>query len=221
MKHFPKQTERAHLQRWTRIYKNWDEPLSPETITEWLEKDRTALYTGNKSASDLWDVPLGIFNDSEISYAINACRAELTRNNQSIWFNKIDECVELCGRLATEENHILVPSGQYVEKPMQIASTQEMINQATQTLAGLPQYTAYAKILTPDDVWQGQIKTYPLPEKTGDNADIMEQIEQITREKCYRPRSEVASEIADRRARWRATVGGSAGDEPPPSRARN
>jgi len=224
--YYPKQAEAVYMKYWEPLNVNKDpdgNPRTPEGKKEVMELNLEDFYAGQSHGGTeirVPNVPRGILSERELAYAINACRETITGHYKATEFDDgVDECIEFCQLLARPENHILLPSGQYVEKPVQIASTQEMINQATQTLSGLPQYTAYAKILDGDEVWKGQIKTKPVPKKTADNADIMEQIEQITREKCYRLRSEVASEIADRRARWRATSGGT--DEPPPSRARN
>jgi hypothetical protein len=132
-----------------------EEAFTPDEIRQKLDKAREELLGGGRMTKTdeilqkkygwpeyefewvfLPDVPFGVLHGSELAFVRNSCETEIREQAQSDVFTKIDKCIEICHLLIQPENHILVPSGQYVEKAVQIASTQEMINQATQTLSG-------------------------------------------------------------------------------------
>ena len=106
---------------------------------------------------------LGVLSAHERAYVEKACYETICEQPRSEgFFQAIEDMQEFCQLLVQPENHILVASGQYVEKPVQIASTQEMINQAVATLPELPRFTAYAKTINREGseevTWKGRIK---------------------------------------------------------------
>src|SRR5215213_8499090 len=179
--------------------------LSPEKGTAWLPTRPV-------------DVPPRVFNDTERKNIKDVCYRELLSHNSSEAFTKIKECIEFCQLLQDPENHIKVPSGQYVEKPVSIRTVADMTNAMVQDLCELPRYTAYAKVLQEtegeQEVWKGKIKTNPmLPLPTGEMAThfvgIEARIIEHTRQTCCRSRIEIEEEIRARRNSWRPP-------EPPP-----
>lgn len=82
----------------------------------------------------------------------------------------IDEFAAFCKLLSQPENHILVPSKQYVEKQVPTRHEQDMVNHRARELLELPKYTAYAKVLQEVDgqqrVWKGKIQTLKRKETT-------------------------------------------------------
>jgi hypothetical protein len=223
--YFPAETELAWFQ-WK--YNIYYAGKSPEEVKKRWEKHKAILYAGGEwiECKSEWDrkvyglperrfdrlimddIPLGVFSDSELARAEAICREEIKLHGSPDFFTKINEVMEFCQLFAQPENHILVASGQYVEKPVQIASTQEMTNQALQTLTELPRFTAYAKTITEENgeqtIWKGKIKTLPTPTETNDPA-IEERIIALTRRAYCKPRSAIEQEILQRRERWRKT----------------
>lgn len=216
MKRFP--DKRAYIEK----YEREDEAKFREEVTQ-AELVRELGYAVFYKRDDILrtrlpDLPARLYSQQEKMALLAKAKTALEISGERNFVAKLYYLEKMCQLLALPENHILVASGQYVEKPVNIATTQEMINQAVQALTDLPRYTAYAKTIQEQDgrqeVWKGRITTSTPPAKVN-NLDIEDQITQITREKCCKPRSEIAREIMGRRLQWRSTGGG---DDAPPSR---
>jgi len=139
------------------------------------------------------ELPLGILSESERKRLYEICITELKAEGELDFLDYINEAIEFLRLLSFPENHIKVRSGQYVEKPVGIASTQEMVNQAVQTLTNLPRYNAYAK--TPSGTHK--ITTNPLPNPIN-RQELIAKILANTREKVCRKRDEIEQELRER-----------------------
>ena len=74
----------------------------------------------------------------------NACLAELSGSSA---LTVLNDFVRFCDLLARPENHVQVPSTQYIETQVNTYCTQEMINQAAKEITRLPRGAAYATLL--------------------------------------------------------------------------
>ena len=81
-----------------------------------------------------------------------------------------DELDELCHLLQNPENHIKVPSGQYITKQVHVRPVHDMTDEMAQELAKLPRFTAWTTLVDENEgkqtVRQKKIHTLPLPEVT-------------------------------------------------------
>jgi hypothetical protein len=144
----------------------------------------------------------------------NACLRELDGSHA---LQACTDFVEFCDLLARPENHVQVPSTQYVETQVNTYSTQEMINQMAQELVDLPRFTAYAKVVQAVNdtqiVRKAKIQTFALDEPQG-----LADVGGIARHNAIhasilRKRSDIDKEIIMRQAQWRRGPD----DDPPPT----
>ncbi len=125
----------------------------------------------------------------------------------------INQFAHFCDLLSKPENHILKPTGQYVEKQSPQRTVADMVGEMRGELTDLPNYTAYAKILQE----KHKITTFELPEKlpisviTQTQQDILEQTH---REYCQ-GREIIEREIREKQKAWQKES-----DEKPPSSGR-
>jgi hypothetical protein len=134
-------------------------------------------------------------------------RAIYNRNKSII--EKLQEFIQVCGLLSRPENHIMVRSGQYAAKQVNIRTEADMTNEMVRNLVSLPKYTAYAKILQDEGsrVWTGKIRTLELGATTA-GAATGGTIDYVG------SRWRVQEEIAERHKRLLRKVAGDNG--PPP-----
>jgi hypothetical protein len=196
------------------IYKDLDDALAKR-----LEEKRADLARGwewgphyTPTFLHYPDLDFGVLSEDDRSYVEHACYETICASKENqVFFEGIEDILEFCQLLAQPENHILVPSGQYVEKPVQIASTSEMTNQAVQTLTGLPKFTAYAKIIDEREgkqtSWAGKIETrdFQFPQQHEFVGQEEQAVEQTRRSVC-KPRSVIQGEIINRRTDWRKSA---------------
>jgi hypothetical protein len=164
-----------------------------------------------------------ILSDHDKELVLNACLEEFTGfyGNKEFPVKIIDEFYQFCLLLGRPENHIKVPSGQYVEKPVHVRPVHDMTNEMAQELTNLPRYTAYAKVIQEkkeqQEVIKRKIKTKKSPEprvQLGDLFQFISQVEQNTVNFGYvKPRRQIEDEIRRRQEEW----SGTAVDEPPPT----
>jgi hypothetical protein len=118
--------------------------------------------------------------------------------------------------LERPENHIKVPSGQYVEKPTTTRTVADMTHEMGQELIDLPRFTAYAKLIREtgrgQSVFKGLIQTLPLPESAPGRRlsphSLLTAINLHTANKAYiRLRGQIENELRQRKTAWR--------DDPP------
>lgn len=87
-----------------------------------------------------------VLSDERRHVIIEACERYLNSKNMGAAILVIGHFVRFCRDLKRPENHILVPSGQYVEKRVQTRTVADMNSEMAQELASLPRFSAYAKI---------------------------------------------------------------------------
>ena len=78
----------------------------------------------------------------------------------------------LCRLLSRPENHIKVPSGQYIAKQVHVRQVHDMTDEMAQELANLSRFTAYAKIIQEnegDTVCMEWLDMHKKPATTGDD----------------------------------------------------
>lgn len=151
-----------------------------------------------------------VVSGEERKRLLGYCRTILTEHNCGVddIAKRLSEIKEFFELFSEPDNYIKVASGQYTEKAVSIASTQEMTNRAVKTLTDLPEYTAYAKILSERggrrSTWSGRIATRDFQFEP-DLADLglQEQALKLTRETSCRQRTTVQQEIINRRTAWR------------------
>ena len=59
----------------------------------------------------------------------------------------VNDLLEFLYLLQEPENHIKVPSGQYVERPVHIRQVHDMTDERAQELTKLPRFQTYTKII--------------------------------------------------------------------------
>src|SRR5687768_15803774 len=95
-------------------------------------------------------------------------RKYTSRKSSPHIFTGIDEMFDFFNLLSKPENHIKVPSGQYVEKHVNVRPVHDMTNEMAQELGKLPRFQAYTKIIDESQneqiVRTHRIRTEPLPE---------------------------------------------------------
>ena len=144
----------------------------------------------------------------------NACLRELDGSHA---LQACTDFVQFCDLLIRPENHVQVPSTQYVETQVNTYTTQEMINQMAKELIDLPRFTAYAKVVQAVNdtqiVRKAKIQTFALakPQKLADVGGIARQ--NAIRQRILRKRSDIDKEIIMRQAQWRRGPD----DDPPPT----
>ena len=87
-----------------------------------------------------------------------------------VLFAFVDELKALCELLAKPANHIIMPSGHYVEKQVHVRPGHDMTDEMAQERIHLPRCTAYATIIAEKGgaqrVWKGNMQTRPLYKET-------------------------------------------------------
>jgi hypothetical protein len=116
-------------------------------------------------------LPARIFTIQEqktlLEYSRQILREDIQAGHTSPkFFQVIDEIIEFCSLVQKQENHIKVPSGQYVEKHVHVRQVHDMTDEMAQELSNLPRFIAYAKIIDESEgiqrVLNNKIKTFPL-----------------------------------------------------------
>jgi hypothetical protein len=171
-------------------------------------------------------LPSRVLTQTEREAVRKACATEVLLFEKEYNFEKhpwnmegtlkvITNLAAFCELLRKPENHIKVPSGQYVEKLVSVRLVSDMTNEMAQELANLPQFTAYAKVIDETEgkqiVLKQKIKTLPLPEPQG------KAIEGQALAKAHaesQKRDEIEKEIQKRQDRWRRRNDPPSGEEP-------
>jgi hypothetical protein len=172
------------------------------------------------------DLPPRVLRPDEIETIKEICYTELlhdprtgTKDADELIF--VTELDEFCHLLQKPENHIKVPSGQYVEKPVHVRPVHDMTNEMAQELTNLPRFTAYAKVIQENNreqkVIKRKIKTKESPRPSVQLGDLFQFISQIERNAVdfgyVKPRKQIEEEIRRRQERWREGIS----EEPPPT----
>jgi hypothetical protein len=171
----------------------------------------------------------------EIEALKEACRNELIQSGDEWWNpNKtlalIDEFIKFCILLRKPENHIQVPSMQYVEKQVNSRTIKDMVDEMAQELTDLPPKIAYAKFIKEKGeerlVIKHKFKTFQPPKVliTGLTFRLMRAfIEDKTLDAgMVKERVQIEEEIRLRQEKWRSQTPESTrrippSEEPPPS----
>ena len=131
----------------------------------------------------------------------------------------MDKFVRFCELLSKPENHVLVPTGQYIDRAVNTRTIADMTHEMSQELTGLAPYTAYAKFIQEEDgkksVWKGKIKTLPLLPKSKLDITTRDIIENTHILYC-KERTLIEEETRLRQENWRKQ----SGDNPPPTYSR-
>ena len=118
-----------------------------------------------------------------------------------------DELDELCHLLQNPENHIKVPSGQYITKQVHVRPVHDMTDEMAQELAKLPRFTAWTTLVDENEgkqtVRQKKIHTLPLPEVTP-KTSVTELLKK-SYDLCMK-RTEIEEEIRKRQEKWRTVT---------------
>jgi hypothetical protein len=122
----------------------------------------------------------------------------------------IDEFATFCGLLGRPENHIMVPSGQYVERQVQTRTEADMVGEMARALTALPRHQAFVKVVQQSGgeqkVWKGKIRTAKLFDApAGALGEAMKVVEGQAYLYC-RPRGEIEEGIRRRQERWRQVI---------------
>jgi formylglycine-generating enzyme required for sulfatase activity len=170
-------------------------------------------------------LPPRILSDNEREKLINICLNEFSRSgdgNIKVVLAVIDEFVKFCALLNKPENHIKVPSRQYVEKQVNTRAFADMTHEMSQKLAGLPRFSAWAKVLQEQKgeqtVLKRKMKTLPMPPLLDPSDKIFTMLldylmNPATYTGVVKKRSEIEEEIRQRQEKWRDR----APEEPPPT----
>ena len=165
-------------------------------------------------------LPARIVDETERSLIIDACYEELSTGKEVGWnadapLAMIQEFVDFCLMLSKPENHVLIPSGQYVEKQVNTRTERDMADEMARNLRDLKPHTAYARVLVESDgrtqVMKRLIKPpAPLPTFAGEAALQLPP-------GVYKDRVQIEEEIRQRQAKWRGVklVGGHSKKPPP------
>jgi hypothetical protein len=154
-----------------------------------------------------------VFTQEEIASIIKLCEADLTEYIQtgrtsSILFTAIDEMFDFLNLLSKPENHIRVPSGQYVKKHVNVRPVHDMTNEMAQEIGKLPPYHAYVKLIDNNQneqvVRTHRIKTNPLPEITNTHMEAQAIANGHT---LGKDRDAIEEETRERQNRWRPGSG--------------
>jgi hypothetical protein len=168
------------------------------------------------------DLPQRILTEREIAIIKDICYKELLEDSKNP-LQRIEEHVELFTLLQKPENHIKVPSGQYVEKLVHVRPVHDMTDEMAQELANLPRFTAYVKAIEEDrgkqTVTKHKMQTLELTKSYLEKAEDIESLPDlialhiIFSEYYYKKRTQIEEEIKQRIEKWRK----SRSDEPPPT----
>jgi hypothetical protein len=169
-----------------------DEQYFIESTAQYLQRDREEFrkseikhdyyrlpYIQVKQGESIFDrilpdLPPRILRTDEINSIKEICRNYFLKENVCYLIKEtpilklIDDLVEFCILLMKPENHIKVPSGQYVEKLVHIRPVHDMTDEMAQELTNLPRFIAYAKVIEEKEgkqnVFKGKMQTLkPVP----------------------------------------------------------
>lgn len=168
------------------------------------------------------DLPPRIFKAGEINSIKDICRKYFLEENVRFLIKGIpilkliDDLIEFCNLLQKPENHIKVPSGQYVVKPVHTRPVHDMSDEMAQELANLPRFTTFAKVIAENEgeqtVWRGKMHTLPWSRwqelKIYGHPPNPE-----LRYKYCKTWAQIEEEIRQRQGKWQ----GGTSDEPPPT----
>ena len=164
---------------------------------------------------ELPDLLPRILTSSEIKTIKDMCYNELLDAGDTYLkttpfpFQVIEELQELCQLLSKPENHIKVPSGQYVEKQVHVRPVHDMTDEMAQELIDLRPHTAYVK-----SSWKGKIQTLGVAQASGGQlVDVtVSAWNNAIANRLVKPRTDIEEEIRERQENWRRRPG----NEPPP-----
>jgi hypothetical protein len=182
-------------------------------------KRKCAEEMANISIAPLENLDPVVLSENELKALKEACYNELYRTDQRDWdvnavLKVIEEFVEFCLLLAKPENHIQVPSSQYVEKQVNTRTYKDMQDEMAQELSKLPIHTAYIKVNRvkngEHEVLIRKIKTLPLTQprlQGGDLTELRSFMEDNTISLGYvKERVKIEEEIRLRQEKWRSQV---------------
>ena len=163
------------------------------------------------------DLPPRRFSVDEATTIKETCYWEIARSmfagiiNSKPTFQLIDELKDFCQLFSKPENHIKVPSGQYIEKQVHVRPVHDMTDEMVQELIDLRPHTAYVK-----STWKGKIQTFGGEQMPGGH---LVDVSRIARQNAIdqavlKPRSVIEAEIRERQDNWRKRGGN---DLPPPT----
>jgi hypothetical protein len=128
----------------------------------------------------------------------------------------VEDIVKFCDLIVHPENHVKVPSTQYIERQVNTYTTAEMRGQMAQELINLHPHSAYMK-----STWKGKIQTLDVDAVPGAylseaRRDLVD-VRMIARNNALqldilKPRRVIEEEIRERQDNWRKRRG----NEPPP-----
>jgi len=132
------------------IGKYWPEQIKHAGKRDLIiaERKGTILYIKdgpNYGQSRLEDPPPRILAEGEIEIIMDICYKDLLVEGTSL--ERLNEFIELFTLLSQPQNHIKVPSGQYIEKAVSVRLVSDMTNEMAQELIKLPRFSAYAKVI--------------------------------------------------------------------------
>jgi hypothetical protein len=196
-------------------------------IQQYLDK-----ITFSKVRTPMPSLEWRILERYEIETLKEACLKELHKRagwNAQATLKVIDEFVQFCTLLSKPENHIQVPSMQYVEKQINARQYVDMEKEMSHELSRLPERTAYIRVNREKngerEVLIRKIKTLQLTQprlQGGDLAELRGFIEfNMKRSGYVKERNKIEEEIRLRQEKWRSQIPESTrrippSEEPPP-----
>jgi hypothetical protein len=146
-----------------------------------------------------------VLSGYENEEAIRACRMEVEKSEAAkAMLEIVDQFASFCTLLSRPENHIMVPTGQYVDKAYNIRHEDDMKNEMARELVNLPRYTAFAKVVKErggeQKDWKGKIRTVKLGAVPEGSAEARTALIQALENAPYlRRREQIEEEIRERR----------------------
>ncbi len=135
----------------------------------------------------------------------NACLGELFQSEEDkekalhmLFF--INEFAHFCDLLSKPENHIKKLTGEYVVKEAPLRTEADMVGEMRRELVGLPNFTAYAKIMQA----KYKITTFALPAKWPDDVfvKIQQEILEQTHKLYSQKREDIENQIRQKQTAW-------------------
>jgi hypothetical protein len=159
-----------------------------------------------------------LLSRNEIDLTLQACRDQFLHYDREKSGNlvqgtlkAIEDFVQFCTLLGKPDNHIKVPSGQYIEREVITRSFLDMEAEMAWELTNLPKHTAYVR-LTQERVGthivvKGKMMTYELPRVPAgqDTAQIERRILNQTSSLYCKERKDVEQEISQRQKKLLST----------------
>lgn len=187
--------------------------------TEYIQKHSKEKYAGLPAPMPA-NLPPRIIDALEMERIKRACLERLQgfRGVREA-LKVVEELVRFCELLSEPENHVLISTGRFIEKPVNMGAVHDMRNEMAQELISLAPFTAYISVVQINEDGQtlvkGKIRTIELSMLQMKEV-IAERTEKIARNSLMhcKPRDEIEQEIRQRQKRWLA--GG--GDERRPVR---